>query len=309
MLNDYPLTNLAAGMKPPALRLAAFSIVVGCLVLALKGAAWWITGSAALYSDALESVVNVATAIVTFWTLHIVAQPADQDHPYGHDKAEFFSAVVEAVLILVAAASILHHVWLNLNTGDALRAPLTGMAINLAATILNAGWAVVLLRDGRRRGSPALIADGKHLATDVLTSGGIVVGLLFVVLTGYIWVDSLLAVGTACYILWAGIGMLRQSLQGLMDAAPDAETLLRIRRLVSEHAAGALEAHDLRTRQAGRLTFLQFHLVVPGCMTVEEAHDICDRIEAALKAEMEGLVVTIHVEPERKAMHSGVIVL
>ncbi|GAB0114105.1 cation diffusion facilitator family transporter [Acidisoma sp. C75] len=309
MQSDYQLTNLAAGMKPPALRLAAASILVGGLVLALKAAAWWITGSAALYSDALESVVNVVTAIVTFWTLRIVAQPADQDHPYGHDKAEFFSAVVEAVLILVAAISILHHVWLNLKTGESLRAPLTGIGLNLIATLLNAGWAVMLIRQGRRRRSPALIADGRHLATDVLTSSGIAIGLVMVMITGEIWIDSLLAIATACYILWAGFDMLRQSLQGLMDAAPDAETLSRIRRLVSEHAAGALEAHDLRTRQAGRLTFLQFHLVVPGSMTVEEAHDICDRIEAALKAEMEGLVVTIHVEPERKAKHSGVIVL
>ncbi|MCB8879400.1 cation transporter [Acidisoma cellulosilytica] len=296
-------------MPRPALRLAAGSIVVGLIVLALKGAAWWVTGSAALYSDALETVVNVVTAVVAFWTLRVAAQPADHDHPYGHDKAEFFSAVVEAVLILVAAASILHHVWLNLKVGDELRAPFTGMAVNLVATVLNGVWAYFLMKQGRRIRSPALIADAKHLGTDVITSTGILIGLLLVVATGVLWLDSALAVATALYILWAGIQMLRQSLSGLMDAAPDDETLLRIRRTVGAHAEGALEAHDLRTRQAGRLTFLQFHLVVPGSMTVEEAHEICDRIEAALKAEMEGLVVTIHVEPEQKAKHTGVIVL
>lgn len=308
-MEDYPLSNLAPGVRPPALRLAAASIIVGLIVLALKGSAWWMTGSAALYSDALETVVNVVTAIVAFWTLRIASRPADQDHPYGHDKAEFFSAVVEAVLILIAAASILHHVWLNLKTGEVLRMPLLGMGINLVATVLNAGWAYVLVVQGRRRRSPALVADGTHLGTDVITSCTILAGLLLVVATGNIWLDSVLAAATAAYILWTGIRMLKQSLSGLMDAAPDAETLSRIRRTVSMHAEGALEAHDLRTRQAGRLTFLQFHLVVPGSMTVETAHDICDRIEAALKSEMEGLVVTIHVEPERKAKHTGVIVL
>jgi cation diffusion facilitator family transporter len=308
-MEDFVLTNLASGLRPPALRLAAGSIVVGLVVLALKGAAWWITGSAALYSDALETVVNVVTAIVAFWALRIASRPADHDHPYGHDKAEFFSAVVEAVLIVIAAASILHHVWLNFQIGAPLRAPLTGMGVNLVATVINAAWAWFLLRQGRAIRSPALTADAKHLGTDVVTSSGILVGLLLVVATGILWLDSALAALTAVYILWTGVRMLQQSLSGLMDAAPDAETLARIRRTVSQHAEGALEAHDLRTRQAGRLTFLQFHLVVPGGMTVEEAHDICDRIEEALKAEMEGLVVTIHVEPERKAKHTGVIVL
>ena len=308
-MENYPLTNLAANLRPPALRLAAGSIVVGLVVLALKGAAWWLTGSAALYSDALETVVNVVTAVVTFWTLKIAARPADHDHPYGHDKAELFSAVVEGVLILVAATSILHHVWLNLHAGTHLAMPLIGMGVNLVATVINGIWAALLLRQGEKRRSAALIADAKHLGTDVITSAGILVGLLLVVTTKVMWLDSALAAATAVYILWAGLRMLLHSVSGLMDAAPDAETLARIRRLVSEHAEGALEAHDLRTRQAGRLTFLQFHLVVPGGMTVEEAHDICDRIEAALKAEMEGLVVTIHVEPERKAKHTGVIVL
>ena len=305
-----PEFDLTQGVRPGALRLAACTIVIGVIVLALKGAGWWITGSAALYSDALETVVNVATAGVAFWTLRIAAKPADHDHPYGHDKAEFFSAVVEAVLIILAAGSILHHVWLNFRLGGhQLSTPLRGMALNLLATVLNAGWAWFLLRQGRLLRSPALLADARHLGTDVVTSTGILCGLILVLLTGMLWLDSALAVATAAYILWTGIRMLRESLSGLMDAAPDDETLDRIRRTVSLHADGALEAHDLRTRQAGRLTFLQFHLVVPSAMRVDEAHDICDRIEGALKREMEGLVVTIHVEPERKAKHTGVVVL
>jgi cation diffusion facilitator family transporter len=306
--DDLPFSP-SVGQRPPALRLAASTIVVGLAVLALKAGGWWITSSAALYSDALETVVNVATAGVAFWTLRIAAKPADHDHPYGHDKAEFFSAVVEAVLIILAAGSILHHVWLNFRLGHQLDAPLRGMALNLTATLINAGWAWFLFRQGRRLRSPALVADARHLGTDVVTSTGILIGLVLVLLTGTLWLDSALAAATAVYILWTGLRMLRESLSGLMDAAPDDETLDRIRRTVSLHADGALEAHDLRTRQAGRLTFLQFHLVVPSAMRVDEAHDICDRIEAALKREMEGLIVTIHVEPERKAKHTGVVVL
>ena len=309
MIDEDDPSNLAAGLRPPTLRLAAGSIVVGMIVLALKAGGWWITGSAALYSDALETVVNVATAAVAFWALSIAAKPADHDHPYGHDKAEFFSAVVESVLIVLAAGSILHHVWLNFRLGHQLDTPLRGMTLNLAATLLNAGWAWFLSAQGRRLRSPALLADARHLGTDVVTSAGILLGLVLVLLTGTLWLDSALAVATAAYILWTGLRMLRESLSGLMDAAPDDETLDRIRRTVSLHADGALEAHDLRTRQAGRLTFLQFHLVVPSAMRVDEAHDICDRIEAALKREMEGLIVTIHVEPERKAKHIGVVVL
>ncbi len=309
MIDEDTPSSLSSGIRPPALRLAAGSIAVGFLVLALKSAGWWITGSAALYSDALETVVNVAGAAVAFWTLRIAAVPADHDHPYGHDKAEFFSAVVESVLIIFAAASILHHVWLDLNHGHVIVAPLRGMALNLLATVINGGWAWFLLGQGKRLRSPALLADAQHLGTDVVTSTGILAGLVLVLATGTVWLDSALAAATAVYILWTGIRMLRLSLSGLMDAAPDEQTLERIRRTVSTHADGALEAHDLRTRQAGRLTFLQFHLVVPSAMRVDEAHDICDRIEAALKREMEGLVVTIHVEPERKAKHSGVVVL
>ncbi len=309
MIDDDTASAPSSGSPAPALRLAAGSILIGLVVLALKGGGWWLTGSAALYSDALETVVNVVTAAVAYWALRVASKPADHDHPYGHDKAEFFSAVVEAVLIILAAGSILHHVWLNFRLAHMLDAPLRGMALNFAATLINGGWAWFLSTQGRRLRSPALLADARHLGTDVVTSTGILIGLALALLTGMLWLNSALAVVTAAYILWTGLRMLRQSLSGLMDAAPDDETLERIRRTVRLHADGALEAHDLRTRQAGRLTFLQFHLVVPSAMRVDEAHDICDRIEEALKREMEGLVVTIHVEPERKAKHTGVVVL
>ena len=290
-------------------RIAAGTIVVGALVLAMKAVAWWLTGSAALYSDALESVVNVVASLIAFGALRLAAVPADANHPYGHEKAEFFSAVIEGGLIIVAAVSILQHAWVTWNAPVMLETPWFALGLTAASTVLNGGWAARLTRVGRSERSAALIADGRHLWSDVVTSVGILAGLGVVVLTGLRWLDPVLAAATAGHVLWSGLGVVRSSVGGLMDEAPDGKTMQRIRRLVNEHAEGALEAHDLRTRHAGRLTYLEFHLVVPGAMRVDEAHAICDRVETALKQEVAGLVVTIHVEPEGKAKHQGVLVL
>ena len=290
-------------------RIAAGSIVLGLVVLALKLAAWWITDSVALFSDAAESVVNVAAAVIAFVALRFAARPADADHPYGHDKAEFFAAVIEGVLIVVTALVILEHVWQVWRTPLPIQAPWIGIALNAGAGLLNLGWGLLLVRRGRALRSPALAADGRHLLADVVTSAGVLAGLALAVATGLTWLDPLLAALTAGYILLSGGLVIRESVGGLMDAAPAETIVARIRLLVGEHAQGAIEAHDLRMRHAGRLTFLEFHLVVPGAMTVSDAHAICDRIEAALKAEMEGLMITIHVEPEGKAKHRGVLVL
>ena len=290
-------------------RIAGTTILVGVAVLAMKAAAWWLTGSAALYSDALESVVNVVASLVAFGALRLAARPADANHPYGHDKVEFFAAVIEGVLIIVAAGSILQNAWTSWNQPASLQQPWLGLGINALSTAVNAGWAAVLVRAGRRHRSPALAADGRHLWTDVVTSVGITAGLVLAVQTGLHWLDPALAVGVAASVLWSGVRLVTDSVGGLMDAAPAGVIVERIRLLVGQHADGAIEAHDLRTRHAGRLTYLEFHLVVPGDMRVAEAHAICDRIEAALKAEVEGLVITIHVEPELKAKHSGVLVL
>lgn len=285
------------------------TIGVGAVVLAMKAAAWWMTGSAALYSDALESVVNVIASLVAFGALSYAAMPADANHPYGHEKAEFFSAVIEGVLIIVAALSILQHAWTSWSHPAAFDAPWLALSLTVVSTAINGGWAALLTRTGRDTRSAALVADGKHLWSDVVTSLGILAGLGLVLATGQRWIDPVVAAATAVHVLWSGLSVVRASVGGLMDEAPDGATMERIRRLVNEHAEGALEAHDLRTRHAGRFTYLEFHLVVPGAMRVDEAHDICDRVEAALKAEVEGLVVTIHVEPEQKAKHQGVLVL
>jgi len=290
-------------------RIATGSIGLGCLVLALKGLAWWVTGSVALYSDALESIVNVAAAMIALFAIRVAAKPADANHPYGHEKAEFFAAVIEGVLIILAALSILHEAWQAFQAPRALDAPALGLAINGVATVLNAAWATYLLRQGKRLRSAALKADGRHLLADVVTSLGVIIGLGLAVTTGFLVLDPLLAAITALHVLWSGMGMVRESVGGLMDSAPDTAVVQRVRELVAKHAAGAIEAHDLRMRHAGRLTFLEFHLVVPGSMTVADSHEICDRIEAALREDMEFLRTTIHVEPEGKAKHQGVLVL
>lgn len=290
-------------------QLALGSIGVAVLVLGLKYQAYAVTGSVALYSDALESVINVVTALVALYAIRVSLRPADDNHPYGHAKAEYFSAVLEGVLIVVAALLILREAYLAYLEPRSFDQPGLGLAINGAASLINAAWAWTLLRQGRRLRSQALLADGRHLMADVLTSVGVIIGLTAAALTGYAILDPALAALVALNILWSGWRVTLESLGGLMDEAPPAETLSRIRGLISRHAAGAIEAHDLRTRHAGRLTFVDFHLVVPGDMSVSDAHVICDEIEQALKRDMDEAHITIHVEPEDKAKHSGIVVL
>ena len=294
----------------PLLQLvAAGSIAVGMLVLGLKLVAWWMTGSIALYSDALESTVNIATAIAAFIAIRVASRPADARHPYGHHKAEFFSAVVEGVMIVVAALLILREAYFGFLDPRPLEAPLGGLLVNLLAGAVNAAWCVVLLTQGRRRRSPALVADGKHLLSDVVSSVGVTAGALLALLTGWAVLDPALAAIVALNILWSGWKVLASSIGGLMDEAVPDDVLGRIRTIISDHATGAIEAHDLRTRHAGRMTFIDFHLVVDGQTPVAAAHDICDRIEKALKDEVADAQITIHVEPENKAKHAGVLVL
>jgi cation diffusion facilitator family transporter len=292
-----------------SVKLAFGSLVVGAVVLGLKYLAYVVTGSVALYSDALESLVNVATAVAALLAVRLALQPADANHPYGHHKAEYFSAVLEGVLIVVAAVLILREAGQAVLAPRMPDAPAKGLALNLLATAVNGAWSWVLTSQGRKLRSPALVADGKHLMSDVITSVGVAAGIALALATGWAILDPALAALVAVNILWSGWRVIRESLGGLMDEAVPAADLERIRSIIGAHAAGALEAHDLRTRNAGRITFIDFHLVVPARMTVSDAHDICDRIERALRATMKDTLVTIHVEPEDKAKHSGILVL
>ncbi len=288
---------------------AVGSIAVALGVMGIKYLAYLKTGSVALYSDALESIVNVVTAIVALITIQISARPADRRHQFGHHKAEYFSAVLEGVLIVVAALLIMREAYDAFLKPRTLTEPWVGIAISTIATGLNAVWATFLVVWGGRKRSPALVADGWHIATDVLTSIGVLVGLGLVAMTGWKILDPLLAAAVAVNILWTGWRLMRESVSSLMDEAVAGDVGRKIRGVISANAEGAIEVHDLRTRTAGRATFIEFHLVVPGTMTVADAHGICDRIEEALGREIDGAEVLIHVEPDGEARHTGVLVL
>jgi cation diffusion facilitator family transporter len=288
-------------------RLAMGSILVGVAVLGLKYLAYHLTGSVALYSDALESIVNVVTAVAALIAVRASARPADAGHPYRHHKAEYLSTVLEGVLIAVAALSILREAIGSLMAPTPLLAPVEGLLVNGLASAINGAWGAVLIRQGRKHRSPALVGDGQHLLTDVITSAGVLVGVVLVTVTGWLVIDAVVAMLVALHILHAGWKMLRSSVGGLMDEAmpPDQQALIAQR--VREHAGPAIEAHDLRTRHAGRRSFIEFHLVVPGELTVAAAHDICDRIERSLLADFGDAVITIHVEPAHEARQTGIV--
>ena len=291
------------------LAIAVASLAIGVTVLGLKFFAWYLTGSIALYSDALESIVNVVTAIAALIAVRLAQRPADEAMPYGYHKAEYFSAVLVGVMIIVAAILILREAYFGFLEPQLPEAPVEGLAVSVGATLINVFWALYLRRYGRRVRSPALVADAKHLMTDVISTIGVIVGLVLVYATGIAALDSILAALVALNILWSGWGVIRESVGGLMDVAVPPETQKTIREVIAQNADGAIEAHDIRTRQAGKLTFIDFHLVVPGAMSVEAAHSICDGIEAKLREAVSDLQITIHVEPENKAKHAGIVVV
>jgi len=284
-----------------AISIAWKSIIVAFIVLGFKVLAAWLSDSVALYSDAVESIVNVVTAIAAFAAILYASQPPDKNHPYGHEKAEYFVAMVEAVLIGAAAFAILSQAWVSYSAGQVLDAPFEALGANLLAGIINGAWCVVLIRKGRQMRSTALEADGWHLFSDVLSSVGVLVGILLAKITGLDFLDPLLAALVAVNILWSGWSLMKTSVLGLMDTAPDESVISTIRTIIASEGDGALEAHDLRARLSGPVTFIEFHLVVDGKLSVNEAHEICDRIEARLAAELTNCRIHIHVEPEYKA--------
>jgi cation diffusion facilitator family transporter len=204
---------------------------------------------------------------------------------------------------------ILREAWAAYQEAQPLVAPLDGLLVNGAASVLNGIWCAVLIRQGRRYRSPALVADGRHLLSDVISSVGVTFGVLVAIRTGWAWMDPAMAAAVAVNILWSGGRVMQESLSGLMDESLSEAALVEVRKVIATRSVGAVEAHDLRTRAAGAATFIEFHLVVPGGLSVSEAHEMCDQVEAGLKALIEGCVVTIHVEPEEKAKHKGIVVL
>ncbi|MBW6393855.1 cation diffusion facilitator family transporter [Thermus sp. SYSU G05001] len=280
-------------------RAARLSLLVALWVLGLKALAYLLTGSVALLSDALESTVNVAAALLALFAIRFAQRPPDETHPFGHSKAEYFSAVLEGVLVVLAALLIAKESIPRLLHPRPLGDLGPGLLVSLLASLINGFLAWHLLRQGRRLRSPALTADGYHVLSDVLTSVGVLAGVSLAWATGLWVLDPLLALLVAGNILLMGFRLVRQSVGGLMDEGLSPAEVGRIRKTIAEALGGrALEVHDLKTRKAGNRAFLEFHLVVPGSMTVEEAHRLCDELERALEESFPGLAVTIHVEPE-----------
>ncbi len=288
---------------------AAASVAVALAVMGIKYVAYLATGSVALYSDALESVVNVIAGVVAFLAVSYSGRPADTHHQFGHHKAEYFSAVLEGVMIVVAALLIISEAAPLLWRPRAIDGAFVGLLVNGSATLINAAWCYFLIRFGKRVRSPALVADGRHIVSDVVTSAGVLLGLVLAQATGWHVLDPLLALIVAVNILWAGWRVIQDSLLGLMDTAVTADILALIGATITRHAGGALQVHDLRTRTAGSATFIELHLVVPGAMTVAAAHGICDRIEMALVAAVPGSQVLIHLEPEDEAKGRDALVV
>jgi cation diffusion facilitator family transporter len=282
------------------IRAGRLALAVGAAVLALKFVAWRATGSTAVLSDAFESIVNVVAAALLLWSLHVAARPADREHPYGHGKIEFFSAGVEGALIAVAALWIVIEAVRELIEGPELRRLDLGLALVTLASIANAALGVHLLRTGRRLHSLALVADGRHLLTDVVTSAGVIAGLAAVWATGWAMLDPLVAIAVAVHILHTGWVLGRHAVGGLMDEADPAMLRRFVETLEAERAPWWIDAHSLRTWRSGPVQHADLHLVVPRYFDADRLHGIDERVESVLlgAAGVPGEVI-VHFDPCR----------
>jgi cation diffusion facilitator family transporter len=274
------------------------SILAAVLTLGMKSAAYGLTDSASLLSDAAESLVNLVAAVTAFACLWYSALPVDSTHTYGHEKIEFFSSGLEGILILVAAGGIIWYAIDRIvHLPESLPQLEVGAMISFAASLINLVVAVILIRVGRRTRSIILEADGQHLMTDVWTSFGVVIGLVLVRITGWVVLDPILALVVAVNIIWTAWGLIARSFNGLMDHALPESEQHAVRSAIEALMRPGMHYHALRTRQAGARKFVDFHLLVPGTWSVQEAHDLSDRVEAAVREALPGAEVTVHIEP------------
>lgn len=278
-------------------RYAWLSIAAAVATIVLKGVAWWLTGSVGLLSDALESFVNLAGALMALAMLTLAASPADEKHAYGHGKAEYFSSAFEGFLILVAAGSIAWAAIERFLHPQALEDVGVGLAVSVVASIINLLAARELLKAGLAYNSITLEADARHLFTDVWTSAGVIVGVGLVWLSGWLWLDPLLALLVAANIVWTGWQLLHRSASGLMDEAIPREQIEAIEAVLNRYRQQGLAFHAVRTRQAGRQAFISMHVLVPGDWTVQRGHDLAEQIEAEIRAAVPYSHLTTHLEP------------
>jgi cation diffusion facilitator family transporter len=282
-----------AGLKYPIL----LSITAAILTIGLKGLAYLLTSSVGLLSDAVESLVNLVAAVTAYLSLWYASRPVDRTHTYGHEKIEFFSSGLEGALIFVAALAIAWYAILRLIHPTKLEPLGLGLALATVAAAINGGVALLLIRAGRAHRSIVLEADGKHLLTDVYTSAGVLAALGLVSLTGWAVLDPIIALVVAANILWTATDLLRRSFNGLMDhALPEAEQAA-VRSAIESHIGPNMDYHALRTRQAGGHRFVDFHLLLPGQFTVQQAHALSEEIEAGIKAALGDVEVVVHIEP------------
>lgn len=273
------------------------SILAAVLTMGLKFTAYYVSGSVGLLSDALESVINLVASVLALLALWYAARPPDAEHTYGHEKISYFSSGIEGMLILIAAATIAWEAVRHLFAPHALDHLDTGLIFSAIASAINFGVALLLLREGRKHRSIILEADGHHLMTDVITSGGVIVALGLVWATGWVWLDPIIALLVAFHILATGLILMRRSFDGLMDRAWPAKDLEQLRMTISEHLKPGMAFHALRTRTAGPRRLIEFHLLVNGEMSLKEAHDFAQQLEDMLKRNDRNLDVTIHLEP------------
>ncbi|WP_134774560.1 cation diffusion facilitator family transporter [Ornithinimicrobium flavum] len=278
-------------------RFAWLAIATAIATITLKTAAWVVTGSVGLLSDAAESVVNLVAAVVALVTLRIAARPASKAYHYGHSKAEYFSAAIEGVMIFIAASVILVSSVERFINPQPLSDVGLGLVIAVVASVLNGTVAMVLLRAGRVHRSAVLTADGKHLLTDVWTSVGVVVGVGLVVLTGWDRLDPVVAFAVGVNIIITGWKLIADSAQGLMDVAWSKEDNARLTEVLRAHLSADVDVHGVRTRQSGHRRYAEMHVLVPGGWSVTRGHDVVEDIEQAVKEAFEGCEVTTHLEP------------
>ena len=278
-------------------KFAWMSIIVIVVVFGMKMAAWWATGSVGLLSDALESTVNIVAAVVALFALRTAMKPADAMHHFGRGKAEYFSASIEGFMILLAALIIVYTAIERIITPRDLEQIGWGLTISTVAAVINGGAALVLLHAGKLHRSPVLVADGKHLMTDVWTSVGVIVGVGLVVVTGWNRLDGIVALAVGLNIIVTGINLLRTSTAGLMDKALSDEDHLKIVKVLTKYESDEVKFHELQTREAGRQRFVSMHVLVPGAWTIQKGHDLSENLEADIIAELPDTIITTHVEP------------
>jgi len=278
-------------------RYAWLSIAAAIVTILLKGIAFWLTGSVGLLSDALESFVNLAGALMALAMLSLAAEPEDDKHAYGHGKAEYFSSAFEGFLILLAAFSIAYTAIERFLHPQAIEAVGVGLLVSVVASLINLFAARELLKAGREFNSITLEADAKHLMTDVWTSVGVIIGVGLVWVSGWLWLDPLIALLVALNIVWTGWQLLQRSASGLMDEAIPKEQIEAVEVVLKNYRQQGLDFHALRTRQAGRHAFITLHVLVPGKWTVQHGHDLVEQIEADIRAVVPFSHLTTHLEP------------